>query len=94
MKKKYNYNSDRYNLLCVNYLLRNVSCHLVSEFKEKMITDYIDEFIGKEYNIKEIKVKIPKFYLYYKHYSIFFGKPFITKIIIKMGSQKTKKMKI
>ena len=77
LKKKYNYNSDRYNLLCVNYLLRNVSCHLVSEFKEKMITDYIDEFIGKEYNIKEIKVKIPKFYLYYKHYSIFFGKPFL-----------------
>ena len=76
--KKYNYTFKRYNLLCINYLLSNKSCRLVSIFKEKMITDYIDEFLKRKYSIKESEERIPKFYLYYKHYSIFFGQPFFT----------------
>jgi hypothetical protein len=43
-----------------------------------MITDYIDEFLKRKYSIKESEERIPKFYLYYKHYSIFFGQPFFT----------------
>ena len=38
--KKYNYTPNKYNLLCVYNLLNNTYCHLVSEFKEKMILDY------------------------------------------------------
>jgi len=76
--KKYNFTFKKYNLLCINYLLSNKSCRLVSVFKEKMITDYIDEFLKRQYFIKESEERIPKFYLYYKHYSIFFGQPFFT----------------
>ena len=76
LSKKYNYTLDKYNLLCINYLLSNRSCRLVCIFKEKMITDYIDEFLKRKYSFKESKERIPKFYLYYKHYSIFFGQPF------------------
>ena len=78
LHKKYNYTQKKYNLLCINYLLSNASCHLVSIFKEKMIIDYIDEFLRRKYSFKESKERIPRFYLYYKHYSIFFGLPFFT----------------
>ena len=93
--KKYNYNQEKYNLLCINNLLSNTYCHLVSEFKEKMIADYINEFFKREYSIKEIKERIPKFYLYYKHYSIFFGQPFFknfifNKLIQKNGEKKAR----
>ena len=78
LQKKYNFTQKKYNLLCVNYLLNNVTCRLVSNFKEKMIIDFIDEFLKRKYCFKECKERIPKFYLYYKHYSIFFGQPFFT----------------
>ena len=93
--KKYNYNQEKYNLLCINNILTNTYCHLVSEFKEKMLTDYINEFFKRKYNMKEIKERIPKFYLYYKHYSIFFGQPFfknfaLYKLIQKNGEKKAR----
>ena len=93
--KKYNSNQDKFNLLCVNYLLNNTYCHLVSEFKEKMISDYINEFFKKGYKMKDIKERIPKFYLYYKHYSVFFGQPFFknfkfNKLIQKNGEKKAR----
>ena len=93
--KKYNYTPDKYNLLCIYNLLNNSYCHLVSEFKEKMILDYIDEFFKRNYRLIEIKERIPKFYLYYKHYSIFFCRPFFknfifNKLIQKNGEKKAK----
>ncbi len=60
-----------------------------------MILDYLDEFLRRNYQIKEIKERIciPKLYLYYKHYSIFFGQPFFknfrfNKLIQKNGEKK------
>ena len=88
MSKKYNYTLDKYNLLCINHLLGNRSCRLVCIFKEKMITDYIDEFLKRKYSFKESKERIPKFYLYYKHYSIFFGQPFFCNFYFNMILQK------
>ena len=93
--KNYNYTTDKYNLLCINYLLSNKSCRLVSIFKEKMIIDYIDEFLKRKYSFKESKERIPKFYLYYKHYSIFFGQPFFNdfcfnEILQKNGEKKAR----
>ena len=93
--KKYNYTPDKYNLLCIYNLLNNSYCHLVSEFKEKMILDYIDEFLKRNYCLNEIKERIPKFYLYYKHYSIFFCRPFFkififNKLIQKNGEKKAR----
>ena len=93
--KKYNYTPNKYNLLCVYNLLNNTYCHLVSEFKEKMILDYVDEFLKRNYTKKETKERIPKLYLYYKHYSIFFGQPFFknfkfNKLIQKNGEKKAR----
>ena len=87
--KKYNLTQKKYNLLCVNYLLSNATCRLVSIFKEKMIIDYVDEFLKRKYSIKESKERIPKFYLYYKHYSIFFGLPFFTDFSFNVILQKS-----
>jgi len=75
-------------MLCINHLLRNSNCRLVSVFKERMIIDYIDEFLKRIYNLKESKERIPKFYLYYKHYSIFFGQPFFTDFDLNLILQK------
>ena len=86
--KKYNFTNDKYNLMHINYLLGNKSCRLVSNFKERMIIDYNDEFLKRKYSLKESKERIPKFYLYYKHYSIFFGQPFFTHFYFDMILQK------
>ena len=76
LAKKYNCSPIKFNIFCINYLINNVPCRLVSKFKETMIIGYIDEFLKRKYSFKECKERIPKFYLYYKHYSIFFGVPF------------------
>ena len=88
LKDKYNYSNRKYELLCINHLLRNSNCRLVSIFKERMIIDYIDEFLKRIYNLKESKERIPKFYLYYKHYSIFFGQPFFIDFDLNLILQK------
>ena len=88
LSRKYNFTLDKFNLLSINYLLSNSSCRLVSVFKEKMISDYIDEFLKRKYSFKESKERIPKFYLYYKHYSIFFGLPFFSDFVFNILLQK------
>ena len=88
LEEQYNYSNKKYELQCINHLLRNSNCRLVSIFKERMIIDYIDEFLKRIYNLKESKERIPKFYLYYKHYSIFFGQPFFTDFDLNLLLQK------
>ena len=95
LRNKYNFTADNYNILCINNLLNHKHCQLVSEFKEKMIVNYITEFLKREYTMKEIKKRIPKFYSYYKHYTIFFGLPFFKnfvfdKILQKNGEKKAR----
>ena len=75
IRKKYNCTPVKYENYIVDYLLNNADCHLVSIFKEKMLTDYVDEFLRRKYNIIECKERIPKFSLYYKNYLQFFCKP-------------------
>ena len=79
--KKYNYTSDKYNMLCIDNLINHKCCHLVCEFDEQIIINFISEFIKREYTIKEIKERIPKFDLYYRKYSIFFGQPFFKNLV-------------
>jgi len=40
-----------------------------------MLTDYVEEFLRRKYNISEIRERIPKFSIYYKNYLNFFCKP-------------------
>ena len=75
IQKKYNCTPEKYERFIVEYLLNNIDCHLVSIFKEKMLTDYVDEFLRREYNIGESIERIPKFSIYYKNYLLFFCKP-------------------
>ena len=75
IKKKYDCTLSKYNNIILNYLLDNMDCHLVSQFKEKMIMDYKEEFLRRKYKISEIKERIPKFSIYYKNYLNFFCKP-------------------
>jgi len=75
IQKKYNCTPEKYERIIVEYLLNNIDCHLVSIFKEKMLTDYVDEFLRREYNMGECIERIPKFSIYYKNYLLFFCKP-------------------
>ena len=75
IRKKYNCTPTKYENFIVDYLLNNADCHLVSIFKEKMLTDYVEEFLRRIYKISESKERIPKFSIYYKNYLQFFCKP-------------------
>ena len=75
IKKKHNATKKSYEKCLIGYLLNNTSCHLVAIFKEKMLTDYVDEFLRREYSLQESKERIPKFSVYYKNYLLFFCKP-------------------
>ena len=78
MRKNYNCTKKSYEKIIVNYLLNNASCHIVSIFKEKMLLDYIDEFLRRQYSLKESTERIPKFAIYYKNYLLFFCMPTFT----------------
>ena len=82
IKKKYNCTKKSYDHFVVNCLLNNANCHLVSLFKEKMLTDYIDEFLRREYRIKECNERIPKFSVYYQNYLFFFCMPTFSNLAI------------
>ncbi len=75
------------------FLIDDASCRLVSNFKENMLRDYIDEFLKRIYKYKESIERFPKFSKYYKNYLRFFCKPTfkdfrINKIIDRNGEKK------
>ena len=82
IKKQYNCTKKFYEKNVISYLLNNANCHLVSIFKEKMLTDYIDEFLRREYAIQESNERIPKFAIYYKNYLLFFCQPTFSNFVI------------
>ena len=75
IKKKYDCTPTKYDSYMLDYLLNNIDCHIVSQFKEKMLSDYIEEFLRRQYTISESNIRIPKFSIYYKNYLQFFCKP-------------------
>ena len=90
---KYNCSKKKYELFIIEYLLNNANCRLVSIFKEKMLNDYIEEFLHRKYIISECEERMPKLYKYYKNYLIFFCKPIFNdmkfnKIIQNNGEKK------
>jgi hypothetical protein len=64
-----------YNDNIVDNLIYNKNCHMVSVFKDYMITDYIDEFLKRIYKVNECVERIPKIANYYKNYLKFFCNP-------------------
>ena len=75
LKEKYDSTPSRFDMFILDHILKNINCHLVSQFKENMLTDYIEEFLRREYNYLESSQRIPKFPIYYKNYLHFFCKP-------------------
>jgi hypothetical protein len=75
LKQKYDCNKKKYELFLVDYLLNNANCHMVTVFKDKMISDYIEEFMHRKYDKNECEERMPKYYYYYKNYLNFFCKP-------------------
>ena len=75
MKKKCNSTKKIYQKSIVDNLLSNAGFHLVSIFKENMLTDYIDEFLRRQYKLSESNERIPKFAQYYRNYLQFFCQP-------------------
>ena len=56
----------------INDLIESKNCHAVAIFKDYMIADFIDEFLRREYEMKESIERIPKYANYYKNYLTFF----------------------
>ena len=82
LRKKYNCTKKIYEKCIITLLLNNANCHLVSIFKEKMLMDFIDEFLRRKYSKQESVERIPKFAVYYKNYLQFFCKPTFTDFVI------------
>ncbi len=82
IKKKYNCTKKTYDKNVISILLNNAYCHLVSVFKERMLTDYVEEFLRRQYSIQESTERIPKFSIYYKNYLLFFCQPTFTNCAI------------
>ena len=78
IRKKYNCTKKTYEKCIISFLINNANCHLVSVFKEKMLLDFIDEFLRRKYSKQEGFERIPKFAVYYKNYLQFFCKPTFT----------------
>ena len=72
---KYNCTKNKYDSIILYHLINNGNCHLVCEFKEKMIEDFHEEFLKRKYEFSESSIRIPKFASYYKNYQKFFCKP-------------------
>ena len=75
LTKKYNTLSYKYNLIQINNFVSGKYCHSLASFKEKLMFNFDEEFLKKNYKIKEIKKKIPLFYEFYKSYLKFFCTP-------------------
>ena len=72
---KHNVSKKKFGIMFINNLIDSKNSHAVAVFKDYMIADFVDEFLRREYALKESKERIPKFANYYRNYLTFFCKP-------------------
>ena len=65
----------KYSYQIINNLVYHKRTHLNIIFKEKIITEYIDEFLKRFYRKRESHKKIPQFALFYSNYQKYFCTP-------------------
>ena len=65
----------KYSYQIINNLVYHKRTHLNIIFKEKIITEYIDEFLKRYYRKRESHKKIPQFALFYSNYQKYFCTP-------------------
>ena len=68
-------NKYKYFYQLIQNLIYNRQTHLVSQFKDKMILDYIDEFLKRFYKKKESFGIIPQYSKFYANYQNYFCIP-------------------
>ena len=76
--KKYGAKSKlkyKYLGLIMENLIFNKNTHLVSNFKDYMIWDFLEEFLKRYYKFYESEERVPKFASFYKNYLQFFCVP-------------------
>lgn len=74
LAEKYN-NQCSYGDVMIDQLIYNKNSHYSSLFKDRMLYDYLDEFLKRYYYAVESYDRIPKMSKYYTNYLKFFCKP-------------------
>ena len=75
LSKKYNFQKQTYQKNIINLLIKRKQGKILAKFKDMEIYNNIHEFLKRFYHIQESIIKIPKFAIYYKNYSLFFCRP-------------------
>ena len=70
--KKYSSNKFSYNIICINHIIYNEPCQIVSNFKDYLVYDDNGEFITKFYFINDSVIRLNKILFLYDKYSKIF----------------------
>ena len=68
ISKKYNSFRFSYDLICINNLIFNEKCRIVSKFKDYLVLDDNTEFLRKYYKNKELYSKLTRIFAFYESY--------------------------
>ena len=67
--KTYYINNNYYNSRIINDIIYNEKSHIVSKFKDNLISDDNSEFLKRFYTSKESAIRLPRFFEYHETYS-------------------------
>ena len=81
LSQKYNSQKQTYNKNIINILIKRKHGKILAKFKDLEIYNNIQEFLKRFYHIQESIIKIPKYAIYYKNYSLFFCRPTLSDFI-------------
>ena len=73
--KKHDSTPEKFNVILIDNLINLKENRMVAVFKDNLINNNENEFLRGNFNIKECKEVIPKFYEYYRNYLMFFCRP-------------------
>jgi hypothetical protein len=75
LSNKYKTTEDTYNNYLIERLIGKKRGHILAKYRDMEIYNFIHEYNKRFYHLNESIVKIPKFAIYYKNYSLFFCCP-------------------
>ena len=74
--ENYNTTNEKYNKIVINNILSNRYCHIVSQYKEKVLIDSsTKEYLSKYYSFETSLKKLLKLINYFKNYLKYFCNP-------------------
>ena len=73
--QKYKSSPEEFNILMIDNLINLKENHLISVFKDNIISANENEFLRGSFNLNDCIEVLPKFYDYYRNYLMFFCKP-------------------